>query len=61
MLAHSAAGGLGQLLTRWAVHRGATVIGTVGSEAKEARAREAGAQHVIVGRDADFAAQVAEI
>lgn len=61
MLAHSAAGGLGQLLTRWAVHRGATVIGTVGSEAKEAIAREAGAQHVIVGRDADFGARVAEL
>ena len=61
MLAHSAAGGLGQLLTRWAVHRGATVIGTVGSAAKEAIAREAGAQHVIVGRDADFAAEVAEL
>src|ERR1700759_85430 len=34
LLVHSAAGGLGQLLTRWASHRGATVIGTVGSEAK---------------------------
>jgi NADPH:quinone reductase len=61
MLAHSAAGGLGQLLTRWAVHLGATVIGTVGSEAKEAIARQAGAQHVIVGRDADFGALVAEL
>jgi NADPH2:quinone reductase len=61
VLAHSAAGGLGQLLTRWAVHLGATVIGTVGSEAKKAIAREAGAQHVIVGRDADFSAQVDEL
>ena len=61
VLAHSAAGGLGQLLTRWAVHLGATVIGTVGSEAKEAVARQAGAQHVIVGRDADFVARVAEL
>ena len=61
VLAHSAAGGLGQLLTRWAVHLGATVIGTVGSEAKEATARQAGARHVIVGRDADFGALVAEL
>jgi NADPH2:quinone reductase len=61
VLAHSAAGGLGQLLTRWAVHLGATVIGTVGSEAKEAIARQAGARHVIVGRDADFGALVAEL
>ena len=61
VLAHSAAGGLGQLLTRWAVHLGATVIGTVGSEAKAERARQAGVQHVIVGRDADFGARVAEL
>jgi NADPH:quinone reductase len=61
ILMHSAAGGLGQLLTRWAVHLGATVIGTVGSETKAEIARKAGAQHVIVGRDADFAARVAEL
>lgn len=61
VLVHSAAGGLGQILTQWASRRGATVIGTVGSEAKAALARAAGAQHVIVGRDADFATAVAEI
>jgi NADPH:quinone reductase len=61
ILTHSAAGGLGQLLTRWATHLGATVIGTVGSEAKAEIARQAGAQHVIVGRDAEFAARVAEL
>lgn len=61
ILMHSAAGGLGQLLTRWAVHLGATLIGTVGSETKAEIARKAGAQHVIVGRDADFAARVAEL
>jgi len=31
---HSAAGGLGQLMTRWARHLGATVIGTAGSDGK---------------------------
>jgi NADPH2:quinone reductase len=61
VLAHSAAGGLGQLLVRWAVHLGATVIGTVGSQAKAEIARQAGASHVIVGRDADFGARVAEL
>jgi NADPH2:quinone reductase len=61
LLVHSAAGGLGQLLTRWASHLGATVIGTVGSEAKAKIAREAGARHVIVGRDADFARIVGEL
>jgi NADPH:quinone reductase len=61
LLVHSAAGGLGQLLTRWASHLGATVIGTVGSDAKAAIARQAGAQHVIVGRDADLAQAVGDI
>ena len=61
LLVHSAAGGLGQLLTRWASHLGATVIGTVGSEAKAAIARQAGAGHVIVGRDADFAQAVGDL
>ena len=60
-LIHSAAGGLGQLMTRWARHLGATVIGTVGSEVKAAIARDAGAHHVIVGRDADFGSAVAEL
>ena len=61
LLVHSAAGGLGQLLTRWASHLGATVIGTVGSEAKAEIARQAGARHVIVGRDADFARIVGDL
>ncbi|MDA9443187.1 alcohol dehydrogenase [Bradyrhizobium sp. CCBAU 51745] len=61
ILVHSAAGGLGQLLTRWASVTGATVIGTVGSSAKAEIARAAGASHVIIGRDADFAAAVADV
>jgi NADPH:quinone reductase len=61
VLIHSAAGGLGQLMTRWARHLGATVIGTVGSDIKAATARDAGAHHVIVGRDADFAGAVADL
>lgn len=60
ILIHSAAGGLGQLLTRWARHLGATVIGTVGSDAKAAVAKEAGANHVIVGRDADIVRPIAD-
>lgn len=58
VLVHSAAGGLGRLLTRWAAERGATVVGTVGSEVKAEVARAAGAHHVIVGRDADFAGEL---
>ncbi|GLH78723.1 quinone oxidoreductase [Bradyrhizobium sp. SSBR45G] len=61
LLVHSAAGGLGQVLTRLAHLRGATVIGTVSSEAKAELARAAGAHHLIVGRDTDFAAAVREL
>lgn len=61
LLVHAAAGGLGSTLTRWAKRLGCTVIGTVGSSQKAEFARAAGADHVIVGRDADFAAQITEL
>ena len=47
VLLHAAAGGVGQLLVQLAKDRGARVIGTVGSEAKVAIARERGADEVI--------------
>ena len=52
-------GGLGGMLVRWAKHLGATVIGTTGSEGKAHVARMHGADHVIVGRDADIVSEVA--
>lgn len=58
VLIHAAAGGLGQYLTRWVKRLGATVIGTVGSESKAEIARKAGADHLIIGRDADYVSQV---
>ena len=42
VLVHAAAGGVGQILCRWAKGLGAFVIGTAGSEGKCAVAREAG-------------------
>jgi NADPH2:quinone reductase len=61
ILVHSAAGGVGLILCQWAAHLGATVIGTVGSEAKVAVARANGCAHPIMrGRD-DFVAKVREI
>ena len=54
----AAAGGLGSMLVRAAKRRGATVIATVGSPAKAAIARAAGADHVIIGRDVDLAGEV---
>ena len=56
VLVHAAAGGLGSILVRWAKHLGATVIGTVSSEEKADLARSYGADHLIVGRDADVVA-----
>src|SRR5262249_45485112 len=47
ILVHAAAGGVGQIMCQWAKHLGATVIGTVGSDAKVALARKAGCKHVI--------------
>jgi len=47
ILVHAAAGGVGLVLCQWARHLGATVIGTVGSEAKAALAREHGCTHII--------------
>ncbi|RZU32204.1 NADPH2:quinone reductase [Blastococcus saxobsidens] len=47
VLVHAAAGGVGLLLTQLAVSRGARVIGTVSTAAKEALAREAGVSDVI--------------
>jgi NADPH2:quinone reductase len=47
LLVHAAAGGVGQLLSQLARAKGATVIGTVSSEAKSEKARAAGVDHVI--------------
>lgn len=61
ILVHAAAGGVGLALTQWAKSLGATVIGTVGSEAKVATATAAGADHVaVLGRD-DVAALAREV
>lgn len=54
VLVHAAAGGLGQILTHWAVTLGARVVATVGSPHKAEIARRQGAELVVVGRDADW-------
>jgi len=61
MLIHAGAGGVGQLLVRWARALGATVITTVGSAQKAAIARECGAQHVIEYREQNFVDEVRRI
>lgn len=61
ILVHAAAGGVGLLLTQWAKHLGATVIGTVGSPEKAELALKQGADHVIDYRKEDFARRVRDI
>jgi len=60
VLIHAAAGGVGLLAVQLAKHLGAHVIGVVGSEEKAAVARDAGADHVVVGID-DLANKVRQI
>lgn len=55
-LVHAAAGGVGLLLVQIAKRRGARVIATVGTEAKAALAREAGADEVCVYSRDNFTA-----
>lgn len=52
---HAAAGGVGLLLTQIIKLRGGTVIGRVSSASKVAVARAAGADHVIVDTEGNFA------
>jgi NADPH2:quinone reductase len=56
---HAAAGGVGLIMSQWAKHLGATVIGTVGSDEKAAVARAHGCDHVL--RYEGFAKQVREL
>ena len=57
---HAAAGGVGQIACQWAKALGATVIGTVGSEAKVEVARRHGCDHVVV-TGPDLAPRVREL
>lgn len=58
---HAAAGGVGLLFGQWASAVGATVIGTVSSDAKAELARAHGYQHVINYAEQDVAQAVADI
>ncbi len=57
-LVHAAAGGAGRLVVQMAKMLGATVYGTVGTDAKAAVAKEAGADEAIVYTRDDFATEV---
>ncbi|WP_235845025.1 quinone oxidoreductase family protein [Cupriavidus agavae] len=60
-LVHAAAGGVGLLLTQIIKLRGGRVIGRVSSAGKADIARAAGADHVIVDADGQFAAEAVRL
>ena len=61
VLVHAAAGGVGLILSQWAKHIGATVIGTVGSEEKAEFAKRNGCDYTILYSQENFADKVKEI
>ena len=61
VLFHAAAGGVGLIATQWAKALGYRLIGTAGSDAKCALAKELGASHVINYAKEDFLVRVKEI
>jgi NADPH2:quinone reductase len=61
VLVHAAAGGVGLLLCQMAKMRGATVIGTAGTEEKASLAKGAGADEVILYTEQDFVGETERI
>ena len=61
ILYHAAAGGVGLIVGQWAKHLGATVIGTVGSQAKAELAKAHGYDHVINYSEENVVERVKEI
>ena len=61
VLLHAAAGGVGLIAGQWLSALGATVIGTVGSEAKAELAHANGCHHTVLYREEDVAARVMDI
>ncbi len=61
ILLHAAAGGVGLIASQWAKALGATVIGTVGSDAKMEIAKAHGCAHVINSSTENVVARVKEI
>ncbi|MEJ2602140.1 MAG: quinone oxidoreductase [Gammaproteobacteria bacterium] len=58
VLLHAAAGGVGLIAVQWAKRLGATVIGTVSTEAKAELARAHGCDHIVMADHGDLAGEV---
>jgi NADPH2:quinone reductase len=61
ILVHAAAGGTGLILCQWAAALGATVIGTVSTEAKAELAQAHGCHHTIIYTKQDFVVEVGKL
>ncbi len=61
LLIHAAAGGVGTIVCQWAKSLGATVIGTVGNEAKARLAKENGCDHPLLYNQEDWVGRVRDI
>jgi len=61
VLVHAAAGGVGLLLVQLAKRFGATVFGTVGNREKAEAATAAGADHVILYTQTNFATEIEKL
>ena len=61
VLVHAAAGGVGTIMCQWLKHIGATVIGTVSTDAKVDIAKANGCDHVIVSSKEKVSERVREI
>jgi NADPH2:quinone reductase len=61
ILVHAAAGGVGLIMCQWAKALGATVIGTVSTDAKAEIARAHGCDHPVIYTKQDFVAEVERI
>lgn len=61
ILVHAAAGGMGLILCQWAEALGATIVGTVSTEAKAEVARNAGCTHPVVRSQRSFVDVVRDV
>ncbi len=61
VLIHSAAGGVGQILSQWVSLKGGVAVGTVGNKNKITTARDCGCEYVILYEEENFDREVLDI
>jgi len=61
ILIHAVSGGVGSIVSQWASHIGATVIGTAGSPEKAEKAKANGCHYPVLYEKEDFATAVQKI